>query len=265
MAKSKLFLLMLVGILFFSENCFAIPFERKLRKENECAEYAAIADAYYEQKNYRKASEYYEKARKAPKFYDAMTYKLACSKALGGEYVAAKDLFAELLAKEPSNRTLRESLAYSTVMSGELTAGAELYESLVIENPEDGNIRKKYIKVLIASKQFEKASKHLDEYEKLFGQGTDTESLRDKIKSKKAETEAEAAAEAEKAEAAESAESSGEEAKESDNTESSENAEKTAEKSEEKQKQKKEEPAKTEEPEEIEKDLIPDFTQDFDD
>lgn len=259
MAKSKLFLLMLVGILFFSENCFAIPFERKLRKENECAEYAAIADAYYEQKNYRKASEYYEKARKAPKFYDAMTYKLACSKALGGEYVAAKDLFAELLAKEPSNRTLRESLAYSTVMSGELTAGAELYESLVIENPEDGNIRKNYIKVLIASKQFEKASKHLDEYEKLFGQGTDTESLRDKIKSKKAETEAE------KAEAAESAESSGEEAKESDNTESAENAEKTTEKSEEKQKQKKEEPAKTEEPEEIEEDLIPDFTQEFDD
>ncbi|MBP5793878.1 MAG: tetratricopeptide repeat protein, partial [Spirochaetaceae bacterium] len=184
MRKISKLLLLLAVFAFLGENCFAIPFEKKLKKENECAEYAAIADAYYEQKNYRKASEYYEKARKAPKFYDAMTYKLACSKALGGEYAEAKDLFAELLAKEPSNRTLRESLAYSTVMSGEIEAGAELYEALSIENPEDGNLMRNYIKVLIASGQLEKAEHQLAEYEKMFSKDADTEALRNKIKAK---------------------------------------------------------------------------------
>ena len=251
MRKSKLFLLIFISLMFFTENCFSIPFERTLRKENECAEYAAIADAYYEQKNYRKASEYYEKARKAPKFYDAMTYKLACSKALGGEYAAAKDLFSELLNKEPSNRTLRESLAYSTVMSGDIEDGAHLYESLVIENPEDGNLQKNYIKVLIASGQLEAAGMQLDEYEKKFGKGTDTESLRNKIKSKEEEPAAEEISESESGES-----NSAEETKTSeDNADNIENIDKTSNKV---------EPAKNEEPEEMEEDLIPDFTQDFD-
>ena len=78
---SKTLMFVLLMLFFLNELCFSIPFERSVRKENECAEYAAIADAYYEQKNYKKASEYYEKARKSKKHYDAMTYKLACSKA----------------------------------------------------------------------------------------------------------------------------------------------------------------------------------------
>lgn len=259
--KVILFLIFIV----LSHNSFSIPFERTFRKDNQCAEYAAIADAYYEQKNYSKASEYYEKARKAPKFYDSMTYKLACSKALGGDFLYAKELFSELLAKESSNRTLKESLAYCTVMSGDLEAGINLYESLVMENPEDGNTWKNYIKVLIASEQKEKAEIQIEKYEKIFGKGTDTESLRKRL-TKKENVEVENETKV--------SEKSENETIDKENTEKNtqeENKEKVQESSKEDIEEKiedqseKDESEDSEEAEDNSDSFIPDFTQGFDD
>ena len=62
-------------------------------------------------------------------------------KSFCGEYLVAKELFEELLAKEQTNRTLRESLAYCTVMTGDINTGIDIYESLIAENSEDGILR----------------------------------------------------------------------------------------------------------------------------
>lgn len=175
-----------VGVcaLFFS--CSSIPNEDNVRRENEAIEYAKLADGYYEQKNYTKAAEYYQKALTGEKYRDVVTYKLACSYALSSQWAKARAQFESLLTKDPQNRTLRESIAYVTVMSGDIASGGALYEALANEYPEDATLLKNYMLVLIASGNKKDAETRLTDYVARFGDDENAELIENRLTGKTA-------------------------------------------------------------------------------
>lgn len=168
---------------------FEIPNEAKLRLENECAEYANVADAFFERKIYDKAAEYYKKALKSEKYANSVSYKLACSYALGGKYSDALPIFESLLKKNETNRSIKEALAYTTLMNGNLEKGCALYEELASENPNNAKLMRNYIKTLhannlkngVASNTNEKFQNQFELYIARFGKDSFTAEMQKKV------------------------------------------------------------------------------------
>ncbi|MCQ2593853.1 MAG: hypothetical protein MJ196_01175 [Treponemataceae bacterium] len=162
-------------------SCSSVPNEQNVRLENECAENAAVADAFFERGMYDKAAEYYKKALKSKKYADAVSYKLACSYALSGKYGDALPVFDVLLKKDISNRSIKEALAYTTLMNGNLEEGCRLYEELSADNPADAKLMRNYIKTLYASDLKEKVQAQTEVYLQRFGKDNFTNEMQKKL------------------------------------------------------------------------------------
>ena len=179
--KKTAFALVLVLVALVFTACGSLPGEQRVLRENSAAEYVTLADGYFSQEKYAKASEYYEKALQLTESTDTVCYKLACSYAYEGEYEKAMPLFSDLLDKDPQNRTIKESLAYVTVMSGDVRGGGELYEELAADFPEDGKLLKNYVLTLIQSKNFDAAEDKIKLYKSLFGTDSNSQLLDRKL------------------------------------------------------------------------------------
>ena len=179
--KKTAFALVLILVALVFTACGSLPGEQRVLRENSAAEYVTLADGYFSQEKYAKASEYYEKALQLTESTDTVTYKLACSYAYEGEYEKAAPLFSELLDKDPQNRTIKESLAYVTVMSGDVRGGGQLYEELAADFPEDGKLLKNYVLTLIQSKNFDAAEEKIKLYKSLFGTDSNSQVLDRKL------------------------------------------------------------------------------------
>lgn len=180
MKNTAFALIFVISALLFA-SCGSLPGEQRVLRENSAAEYVTLADGYFSQEKYAKASEYYEKALQLTESTDTVTYKLACSYAYEGEYEKAMPLFSDLLDKDPQNRTIKESLAYVTVMSGDVRGGGELYEELAADFPEDGKLLKNYVLTLIQSKNFDAAEDKIKLYKSLFGTDSNSQLLDRKL------------------------------------------------------------------------------------
>ena len=180
MKKTAFALILVISALLFAA-CGSLPGEHRVLRENSAAEYVTLADGYFSQEKYAKASEYYEKALQLTESTTTVTYKLACSYAYEGEYEKAIPLFSSLLDQDPQNRTIKESLAYVTVMSGDVRGGKDLYEELAADFPKDAKLLKNYILTLIQSKNYDEAEEKIKLYKSLFGTDSDSQLLDRKL------------------------------------------------------------------------------------
>lgn len=169
--------------------CSSIPNEQTVLNDNAAIEYIEIGDGFYEQKNFDKAAEFYQKALISKKCYNSALYKTACSYVLGKKYDKALPLFQELLNQDPNNRVLKESIAYTNVMCGFFTQGQNQYLELFIEYPEDATLLKNYILTLVASKNKDLAIEKLGFYKQKFGIDANYELLESKLVEKTNESE----------------------------------------------------------------------------
>ncbi len=168
-------------VIFTLFSCSSLPNEQNLRLENECAENAAVADAFFERGIYDKAAEYYQKALKSKNYADVVSYKLACSYALSGKYSDALPIFDTLLKKNESNRSVKEALAYTTLMNGNLEEGCKLYEELAADNPTDAKLMRNYIKTLYANDLKAEVQTQLSVYLARFGKDNFTNEMQKKL------------------------------------------------------------------------------------
>lgn len=163
MKKSTFCYLSLV-FLFFSCSGTAhlpVPGEKNAVESNISVEYYSIASSYEELKNYKKAIDYYNLAKKNKKMRAPSEYKIARCYALLKDWDNAQAGFEKILKKDPSNTNIKISLAYIMAMRGDLEASSQLYSTLVSENSTDVSILKNYISVLCARGMFDEANVQL--------------------------------------------------------------------------------------------------------
>ena len=163
MKKSTFCYLSLV-FLFFSCSGTAhlpVPGEKNAVESNISVEYYSIASSYEELKNYKKAIDYYNLAKKNKKMRASSEYKIARCYALLKDWDNAQAGFEKILKKDPSNTNIKISLAYIMAMRGDLEASSQLYSTLVSENSTDVSILKNYISVLCARGMFDEANVQL--------------------------------------------------------------------------------------------------------
>lgn len=168
-----------VALLFVS--CSSIPFESKVEKHNILEEYFAIAKAYKDQENYKKAIEYYEKVLGDEEFHEFAFYEIAVCNVYLKNWNEAKTSFEELLERDPGNSTLKLSLAYIEAMRGNLEDAQMLYEQIVQEYPHDVEPLKNLIAVLLAAGDAQSASQNLALLEERFPDESTIPEMKKKI------------------------------------------------------------------------------------
>ena len=171
--------LLAVALVFVS--CSSIPFESKVEKHNILEEYFAIAKAYKDQENYKKAIEYYEKVLGDEEFYEFAFYEIAVCNVYLKNWNEAKTSFEELLERDPGNSTLKLSLAYIEAMRGNLEDAQVLYEQIVQEYPHDVEPLKNLIAVLISAGDAQSASQKLALLEERFPDESTIPEMKKKI------------------------------------------------------------------------------------
>lgn len=134
-----------------------IPGEERAILRNVAGEYYTLGDGYMEVKNYRKAAECYRLAMRSDDVRDAAFYKLARSYALAQEWDSALSCYGELLARDPSNASLRASEAYVRAMSGDVGGAIPLYEKLAGENPHEEYVQENFTALLLFAGRGEEA------------------------------------------------------------------------------------------------------------
>lgn len=183
MKKSTFCYLSLV-FLFFSCSGTAhlpVPGEKKAVESNISVEYYSIASSYEELKNYKKAIDYYNLAKKNKKLRASSEYKIARCYALLKDWDNAQAGFEKILKKDPSNTNIKISLAYIMAMRGDLEASSQLYSTLVSENSTDVSILKNYISVLCARGMFDEANVQLVVLKEKFPDDADISGIEKKL------------------------------------------------------------------------------------
>lgn len=183
MKKSTFCYLSLV-FLFFSCSGTAhlpVPGEENAVESNISVEYYSIASSYEELKNYKKAIDYYNLAKKNKKMRASSEYKIARCYALLKDWDNAQAGFEKILKKDPSNTNIKISLAYIMAMRGDLEASSQLYSTLVSENLTDVSILKNYISVLCARGMFDEANVQLAVLKEKFPDDADISGIEKKL------------------------------------------------------------------------------------
>lgn len=183
MKKSTFCYLSLV-FLFFSCSGTAhlpVPGEKNAVESNISVEYYSIASSYEELKNYKKAIDYYNLAKKNKKMRVSSEYKIARCYALLKDWDNAQAGFEKILKKDPSNTNIKISLAYIMAMRGDLEASSQLYSTLVSENLTDVSILKNYISVLCARGMFDEANVQLAVLKEKFPDDADISGIEKKL------------------------------------------------------------------------------------
>lgn len=183
MKKSTFCYLSLV-FLFFSCSGTAhlpVPGEKNAVESNISVEYYSIASLYEELKNYKKAIDYYNLAKKNKKMRASSEYKIARCYALLKDWDNAQAGFEKILKKDPSNTNIKISLAYIMAMRGDLEASSQLYSTLVSENSTDVSILKNYISVLCARGMFDEANVQLAVLKEKFPDDADISGIEKKL------------------------------------------------------------------------------------
>lgn len=183
MKKSTFCYLSLV-FLFFSCSGTAhlpVPGEKNAVESNISVEYYSIASSYEELKNYKKAIDYYNLAKKNKKMRASSEYKIARCYALLKDWDNAQAGFEKILKKDPSNTNIKISLAYIMAMHGDLEASSQLYSTLVSENSTDVSILKNYISVLCARGMFDEANVQLAVLKEKFPDDADISGIEKKL------------------------------------------------------------------------------------
>lgn len=183
MKKSTFCYLSLV-FLFFSCSGTAhlpVPGEKNAVESNISVEYYSIASSYEELKNYKKAIDYYNLAKKNKKMRASSEYKIARCYALLKDWDNAQAGFEKILKKDPSNTNIKISLAYIMAMRGDLEASSQLYSTLVSENLTDVSILKNYISVLCARGMFDEANVQLAVLKEKFPDDVDIYGIEKKL------------------------------------------------------------------------------------
>lgn len=183
MKKSTFCYLSLV-FLFFSCSGTAhlpVPGEKNAVESNISVEYYSIASSYEELKNYKKAIDYYNLAKKNKKLRASSEYKIARCYALLKDWDNAQAGFEKILKKDPSNTNIKISLAYIMAMRGDLEASSQLYSTLVSENSTDVAILKNYISVLCARGMFDEANVQLAVLKEKFPDDADVSKIEKKL------------------------------------------------------------------------------------
>lgn len=183
MKKSTFCYLSLV-FLFFSCSGTAhlpVPGEKNAVESNISVEYYSIASSYEELKNYKKAIDYYNLAKKNKKMRASSEYKIARCYALLKDWDNAQAGFEKILKKDPSNTNIKISLAYIMAMRGDLEASSQLYSTLVAENSTDVSILKNYISVLCARGMFDEANVQLAVLKEKFPDDADISGIEKKL------------------------------------------------------------------------------------
>lgn len=183
MKKSTFCYLSLV-FLFFSCSGTAhlpVPREKNAVESNISVEYYSIASSYEELKNYKKAIDYYNLAKKNKKMRASSEYKIARCYALLKDWDNAQAGFEKILKKDPSNTNIKISLAYIMAMRGDLEASSQLYSTLVSENSTDVSILKNYISVLCARGMFDEANVQLAVLKEKFPDDADISGIEKKL------------------------------------------------------------------------------------
>lgn len=183
MKKSTFCYLSLV-FLFFSCSGTAhlpVPGEKNAVESNISVEYYSIASSYEELKNYKKAIDYYNLAKKNKKLRASSEYKIARCYALLKDWDNAQAGFEKILKKDPSNTNIKISLAYIMAMRGDLEASSQLYSTLVSENSTDVSILKNYISVLCARGMFDEANVQLAVLKEKFPDDADISGIEKKL------------------------------------------------------------------------------------
>lgn len=164
-----------------STNGIPIPGEEKYRIGNISAEYFQIAKAYYDQKNYKKAIEYYELAKRDKNFEESAFYQIGVCYVMQKEWDSAEAVFNEILKKDPENSTIKSSVAYIKANAGKFQEAIDLYRELSEQYPNDSSYLINYINILIADKRFELASKKLNDLKEQFPDSNQITSFEEKI------------------------------------------------------------------------------------
>lgn len=183
MKKSTFCYLSLV-FLFFSCSGTAhlpVPGEKNAVESNISVEYYSIASSYEELKNYKKAIDYYNLAKKNKKMRASSEYKIARCYALLKDWDNAQAGFEKILKKDPSNTNIKISLAYIMAMRGDLEASSQLYSTLVSEISTDVSILKNYISVLCARGMFDEANVQLAVLKEKFPDDADISGIEKKL------------------------------------------------------------------------------------
>lgn len=183
MKKSTFCYLSLV-FLFFSCSGTAhlpVPGEKNAVESNISVEYYSIASSYEELKNYKKAIDYYNLAKKNKKMRASSEYKIARCYALLKDWDNAQAGFEKILKKDPSNTNIKISLAYIMAMRGDLEASSQFYSTLVSENSTDVSILKNYISVLCARGMFDEANVQLAVLKEKFPDDADISGIEKKL------------------------------------------------------------------------------------
>lgn len=164
-----------------STNEIPIPGEEQYRINNITAEYYQIAKAYYDQKNYSKAIEYYNLSKRDKNFQESSIYQIGVCYVMQKDWANAEQIFQDLLKKDPENSTLESSIAYIYANSGKFQQSIDLYKKLYELYPNEKSYLVNYIIVLIADNRFEIAEKRLQELKNNFPDETQIANFETKI------------------------------------------------------------------------------------
>lgn len=183
MKKSTFCYLSLVFLFFSCSGTAHLPVlgEKNAVESNISVEYYSIASSYEELKNYKKAIDYYNLAKKNKKMRASSEYKIARCYALLKDWDNAQAGFEKILKKDPSNTNIKISLAYIMAMRGDLEASSQLYSTLVSENSTDVSILKNYISVLCARGMFGEANVQLAVLKEKFPDDADISGIEKKL------------------------------------------------------------------------------------
>lgn len=153
-------------ILFFSLSFICA--HAKGKSENLTGEYFAIAEAYADLKKYDKAIEFYGKAAKDKSYYNSSKYNIARMYGLSNQWGKAADILKELYRSAETNEKIAIAYAYALSSSGELEKAMSVYGDIYAQNKESPSHAFNYVRILIASKKYEDASKLIKELKEKF-------------------------------------------------------------------------------------------------
>ena len=102
-------------------------------------EYYNIGNAYYDLERFERAADYYLRALALDSRLTPAGYNLARAYVRDGRYPEARRRLQELLADDPDNLLLRETLAYVDYLSGDIERATTGYQEILALSPLNAN------------------------------------------------------------------------------------------------------------------------------
>lgn len=185
-SKRFLFISIYFFVLFSIIGCssFYVPGEKNVILKNITIEYFNIAEEYFNLKNYQKAIDYYNLAKKDESLYLSACYKLARSYALSSKWEEAYSCYNDVLKSDPDNLSIKISLAYITAMKGDIDSSIEQYKKLYEKNPYEEIILESYIDLLAFANKNEEAKRLFPELKEKFPNNKKINEFSEKLETK---------------------------------------------------------------------------------